>query len=803
MNAAATRCRHCGEPLDAAALKDAKGVAAWCCHGCEAAAQFIESAGLSDYYALRQSVAAKPQTGDEDFSLWDRADLLNEHSRVVPEGREITVLTDAMRCAACAWLIDRALRRREGVVEVVANAVTGRIRMVWNPARIALSQLLQDLSKLGYRPQLAPGQAREEARKRERRTAILRLGVAGLGAMQAMMFAEALYLDTSNQMPIPTRDFLRWIAFLVSTPVVFYSGWPFIAGMLRELRERRFGMDTLVATSVLLAYGASLFETLRGGAQVWFDAAVMFVLFLLVARQLEHSARRRAVAHVETLAQARPAFARRETAEGVETVPVAALGIGDVVRIAPGEAAPADGIALEPAAFDEALLTGESVPQRKNAGDAVLAGSLASGTNARVRIERTGQDTRLSHLVRLIERAQEEKPAAARLADAVAARFVVFLFAAAAITAFWWWRHEPSRAFEIALAVLVVACPCALSLALPTALASAHAAMAKLGVLSMKPDALSMLAKADVAVFDKTGTLTRGIPVLRSLQTFDGMAEEDALARAAWLERDSHHPLAKAFRSASASPADWPDAPVTQTPGDGVEACADGVEWRLGRAEFSTGATDDGALWLSAGGVPKARFVLADAPREDAAEALASMRKLGLRCELLSGDGEAAVRETADALRIEHAASRCRPEDKLARIRSLQAQKHVVLMLGDGVNDAPTLAGADVSIAMQGGAALAHGASDFVLMGGALSRVPTAIDLARRTQRIVRQNLAWALAYNILAIPFAAMGFVQPWLAALGMAASSLLVTVNALRLLRSPASNGKAETTALREAHP
>lgn len=793
MNAA--RCRHCGEPLDAAAVTDAQGAPSWCCHGCASAANFIESSGLGDYYRLRQSEAVRPQQGDEDFSLWDRADLLAEHSRQTPEGREITVLTDAMRCAACAWLIDRALRRREGVSEVIANAVTGRIRIVWDQARAPLSGLLQDLSRLGYRPQLAPGQAREQARKRERRTAMIRLGVAGLGAMQAMMYAEALYLDTSNQMSIPTRDFMRQIAFLVSTPVVFYAGWPFIEGMIREVRQRRFGMDTLVATSVLLAYGASLVETLRGGAQVWFDAAVMFVLFLLVARQIEAAARRRAVEHVETLSQARPMFARRETGTDAQAVPVAALQAGDVVRIAPGEAAPADGIALESCAFDEALLSGEATPQRKQVGDAVLAGSLAMGANARIKVERVGQDTRLSHLVRLIERAQEDRPAAAKLADAVAARFVAILFGAAALTAVWWWHHEPARAFEIALAVLVVACPCALSLALPTALASAHAALAKLGVLALKPDALTTLAKADAAVFDKTGTLTRGMPVLHDVEVFDGCTNEMALARAAWLERDSRHPLAEAFRSSASQ---WPAAQVAQVPGEGVEALNDGVPWRLGRAGFAVAnERDDGALWLSENGIAKARFMLADPLREDAGEAIAAIGTLGLSCELLSGDGETAVREVAQALHIEHATARCKPEDKLARIRTLQAQGHVVLMLGDGVNDAPTLAGANVSIAMQAGAALAHGAADFVLMGGALARVPQAIALARRTRRIVRQNLGWALGYNLLAIPFAAMGWVQPWLAALGMAASSLAVTLNALRLLRSPSSSREAATSA------
>ncbi len=788
----AAACFHCGEALGADAVVSRIDGAAhdFCCRGCAGAAEWIATAGLADYYRLRQAEAARVDAADDDLSLWDRPEVQAEHVRRLPEGSQITVLTDGMRCAACAWLIDRALRRRAGVREVVANAVTGRIRITWDAAAARLSEVLGDLSALGYRVHLSPGQAREDARRRERRIAILRLGVAGLGAMQAMMFAEALYLDTAREMSIPMRDFLRWVAFLLSTPVVFYSGWPFLAGMWNELRLRRFGMDTLVATSVLLAYFASLFETIRGGAHVWFDASVMFVLFLLIARQIEGAARARATDHVDTLARARPAFAWREDDVGHATqVPVTTLSPGDVVRVSPGEAVPADGVALAAAAFDESLLTGESAAVPRAEGEDVRAGSIVVGSAARLRVTRTGQDTWLSQLSRLIERAQDERPAAARLADVVASRFVLALFVAAALTCLWWLRHDPSRAFEVTLAVLVVACPCALSLAIPTAIASAHAALARAGVLALRPDALDALARVDTVVFDKTGTLSRGEPTLHDVRTFAGITRAEALRIARALERDSRHPLARAFRdfgeTSSAPVQEWQDARIAHIPGAGIEALLEGRRWRLGHAAFAANRGDDGALWLGDGDTAFARFAISDALRPDAAEAVAGCRALGLSCELLSGDGETAVAEAADALGISRHAARRTPEQKLERIRQLQREGHVVLMVGDGINDAPVLGGADVSIAMHGGAALAHGAADVVLTAQHLAREPQAIAMARRTRATMRQNLAWALGYNLLALPFAAAGWIEPWLAALGMAASSLIVTLNALRLVR------------------
>lgn len=776
-------CRHCGEAITADGLR-ANGQL-YCCSGCAAAANWIHEAALDDYYQLRTVAAGRVHGDAADFAAWDRDVVLSEHARAVPGGREITVLTDAMRCAACAWLIDRALRSHSGVLDAGANAVTGRIVISWDPQRVRLSTLMARLASLGYRPWLATGEAREQAQRRERQRWLLRLGVAGLGAVQAMMFAEALYLDTAQQMPVATRDFFRWITFLVSTPVVFYSGWPFLEGMARELRGRRLGMDTLIASSTLLAYFASVAETLRGGLHVWYDAAVMFVLLLLVARMLEQRARGIASAQVDALARARPALASRECADGTpEQVPVAELQVGDLVRVAAGEAVPADGVLIgQGSAFDEALITGESRPVRRDVGETALAGSLCREQPARLRITRTGADTRLSQLTRLVEQAQATRPAMARVADRVSGAFVAGLVICAGLTFAWWHLHAPERAIEVTLALLVVSCPCALSLAIPTALTTAHGALARMGVLGLRGDALPTLARADRVVLDKTGTLSDGTPQLDAVDTFGGFDRESALAIAAALERESHHPLAQAFAHI-----DTPHLAhdVCSVPGQGIEGVIGGQTWRLGRAGFvSDRQDDDGALWLAHRGTLAARFTVRESMREGARDAVAALRALGLEVELCSGDAPVAVEHFARQVGISDTHARQTPEQKLALVRRRQQDGEVVAMVGDGLNDAPVLAGADVSLAMAEGAALAQRAADFVITSPSLLRVPQAIALARRTQRIVHQNLAWALGYNVLAIPLAATGHVTPWIAAVGMAGSSLLVTLNALRLSR------------------
>ncbi len=789
MNAPASppRCYHCGEGLPAEAITRHidEELLAFCCHGCAAAAEWIRHSDLGSYYRLRSTAAGRVDEDGVDLTVWDRDGVLVEHSHPVDGGREIILLTDGMRCAACAWLIDRALAREPGVIDSTANAVTGRVRIAWKPEQAPLSRLLQRMTMLGYRPYLAGGEASERARVRERNRWLLRLGIAGLGALQAMMLAEALYLDVDSTMPIPTRDFFRWLTFLVSAPVVFYSGWPFLAGAWRELRERHLGMDTLIAGSTLLAYLASLIETIRGGAHVWYDAAVMFVFLLLAARMLEQRARNIATAQVDALARARPAFAVREGAGGQrESVPVGTLAQNDVVRVAAGENVPADGVLLdEEASFEEALLTGESRPVHKRLGAAVYAGTLCRERPARIRVTDVGSATRLSQLARLVEQAQAHRPPIARVADRIGGRFVAGLLLAAVVVYTVWHFHAPQRAFEVTLALLVISCPCALSLSVPTALAAAHGALARLGVLATRADALDTFARADDIVFDKTGTLSDPQSLSIETEVFNGMSRDQALMIAAALERDSGHPLAHAFRQDGIETGHAHD--VQTVTGQGVAGTVVGCSWRLGQAPFAFGGEDDGAIWLGDGEHRFARFRLREAERDDARVAIAALRAQGLQVHLASGDGERAVHDFAGRLGIDAPRARQTPEDKLAYVHALQARGRIVAMVGDGINDAPVLAGADVSVAMGQGAPLAQRAADLVMTGSTLSRLPATVELARRTQRVIRQNLGWALAYNLLALPLAAMGWVTPWLAALGMALSSLLVTLNALRLTR------------------
>ncbi|MET3652091.1 heavy metal translocating P-type ATPase [Dyella japonica] len=781
----ALTCYHCGDTLPQAPVQleidgEARG---FCCHGCAAAAEWIRQSELGDYYRLR-SVAATRVEDMPDLSGWDRDDLLSEHAVPTAGGLEMTLLTDGMCCAACAWLIDRALQREPGVFDTSANAVTGRIRIGWDPSRVRLSHVLERLAMLGYRPYLATGAARERERVAEQRRWLMRLGVAGLGAMQTMMFSEALYLDFGHHMAGATRDFFRWVALLVATPVVFYAGWPFLQGCWRELRQRHPGMDTLIAGSTLLAYVASLVETVRGGAQVWFDAATMFVFLLLTARLLEQRARRIASAQVDALARARPTLAVRECADGKqESIPVTSLQVGDIACVAVGDVVPADGCLLDGAAsFEEALLTGEARPVTRAQGATIYAGTICRENPARIRITQTGSTTRLSQLARLVEQAQAQRPRLARMADRIGSVFVSVLLVMAVIIYGSWRLHDPARAFEVTLSLLVVSCPCALSLAVPAALAASHGALARMGVLSIRAGGLEHLAHATDMVFDKTGTLTSVQRQVGEVHTFDGMSSEVAMQIAAALERDSRHPIAQAFADIDTPLAAHDVRAVT---GHGVMGKIDGVTWRLGRASFAGRRDDDGQLWLGDGHRVAARFRLQESLRADAADAIAALRALGVVIHLASGDASSSVQRLVRQLRLGEAHSRQSSEDKLALVRALQAKGRVVAMVGDGLNDAPVLAGADVSIAMGEGASLAQRAADMVLTSPSLLRIPAAIRLARQTQRVIRQNFAWAVGYNLLALPLAMTGHVTPAVAAFGMAASSLIVTVNALRLMR------------------
>ena len=820
-------CWHCGEPLppgDAIHARVAGVTHAVCCQGCRAAAEWIDQLGLADYYRLRSAPAQRPSADDAGADAWQRPELARHVVRDLDgEQREAIFLVDGLRCSACVWLIERALGALPGVSSVQVNAAARRARIVWDASRCELAQVVEAFARAGYRALPLDAAALDDARRSESRAALKRLVVAGFGAMQAMMVASGLYFGAFSAMDATTRDLLRWFGLLVATPVVFHSARPFFAGALRSLRARRLGMDVPVSIAIALIYAASVVEAMRGGREVYFDSVSMFVFFLLLGRHLELRARHRAGDLTDALARLTPAFAQRIGADGRhERVGAAELVPGDRVHVAQGGAIPADGaLASERCHVDEALLSGESAPVAKRRGDALVAGSVLVDGPVELIVERVGADTALAGIVALVTRAQTERPRLARAGETAAARFVARVLALAALTAIGWSFVDPSRAFAATLAVLVVSCPCAFALAVPAALTRALAALARHGVLVVHADAVETLAGASHVVFDKTGTLTEPQSGVERIDVLRG-TREDALALAAALARDSRHPLSRAI-AAAAGEASMPRAEsVEEIAGQGLRGRIDGRELRLGHAAFASrerppfiekdafaspasrgklpgraegGAFDeqektasdntmlDDAVVLADDAGAIAAFHIGEQLRPGARAALDALAADGLAVEIVSGDAAAKVAALAQRLGVTTWRARQTPADKLARLAQLRAAGARVVAVGDGVNDAPVLAGADVAVAIGGGSELAQASSDIVLARPRLAALPDAVAIARETMTVLRQNQRWALVYNLVVVPFGALGFVPPWLAALGMSASSLVVVLNATRI--------------------
>jgi len=780
-------CFHCLEPLgyNAVTLTISDAPQRFCCNGCAHAALWIDREGLGDYYRLRTKESGRVDASALDYSAWDREQIQRAHVVSTPEGARITLLSDGMHCAACAWLIQNALLKIPAVLAVDANAITGRIDVTWKPEAAQLSVICRRLAELGYRPYLSVNEAYERNQRKERNRLLLKLGLAALVTTQTMMFSEALYLDTAKAMPLATRDFFRWLTFLLCSPVVFYSGSEFIRGMLRELRQRQLGMDTLAASSILLAYFASLYQTVTGGDHIWFDAAAMFVFFLLSARILERFARRSARAQVDLLARAQPQFAWR-TQDGLKVqCPVEQVNPGDVLFLPAGEAVAADGILLSEALdVDESLLTGESALQTRQQGEWILAGSIVGATSGEMRVEETGAQTRLSQILRLVQQAQNTKPKEHLWAERLASRFVVLMFGVTVMAFAVWWQIQPDKAFSVALAVLVAACPCALTLAVPAALSSAIDALARQGVLVLSPDALAKLPAVSQVVFDKTGTLTTGQTRISAVRLLAAADEAHVRILAYSLEVGSKHPLAAAFEQPAVAPLAFETLHVVA--GQGVTGRMENCEYRLGKAAFAAPEQPDEGIWLSRNGEVLAQFHLEDPLKPDAAGDLRWMAENQMPCHLLSGDSPDRVQTVASTLAIAHAEARATPERKLAYVRELQNAGNRVLMVGDGINDAPVLAQADVSMAMASGAWLAQTHADILLMRSGLKQIKPVFAIARHMQTLMRQNLRWAIAYNGIAVIVALSGIIHPGYASLGMAGSSLMVTLNALRIYRT-----------------
>ncbi|HXW75475.1 MAG TPA: heavy metal translocating P-type ATPase metal-binding domain-containing protein [Steroidobacteraceae bacterium] len=799
-------CFHCGGPLPwtARPTLEVDGVPrAVCCAGCAAAATLILSQGLGRYYEFRESPGPRAPGDTRDWRVFDREASLRRYTHERADGeREASLQIEGLHCAACAWLIESSLRRVSGVTDIQVNPAAARAALRFDPHRVSFGAVLAAIQALGFVPlPLAFTAGASADVNAERRTALKRLAVAGFGMMQVMTYATSLYAGAMDGMAPDLEQLLRFVSLIVATPVVLYAAQPFFVGAWRSLRARTPGMDVPVALSIGAAYLWSVVATLRGSGTVYFDSAVMFTFFLLLGRYIEMSLRHRSGLQHDALARLLPESVLRLRGLGTERVIADELRAGDRVRVLPGERVPADGtIASGTTEVDESLLTGESLPRLRAAGDPVLAGTLNLTGPIEMTLERVGQSSTLAAVARLLERAQGSRPRVADLADRFAVWFVSAVLLLAAAAGLYWLQVDAARAFPTVLAVLVVTCPCALSLATPAALAAATSALAREGLLVTRTRAIERLARADCLVLDKTGTLTRGEPRLEEVTLLDPrLSAERCLAVAAALESHSGHPLARAF--AHLEPAAQA-SDVRCVPGRGVEATVAGVYYRIGRLDYVLEACPDARTRAVAPGDEERTsvalgdraglltvFHLTDALRADARAALERLRSLGLVPQIASGDRPGAVAAIARELGSLAQRADLSAADKLALVQALQAAGHRVAMVGDGVNDAPVLAAADVSVAIGSGTDLAKVSADLVLLGEGLTPLADAVLISRRTLRVIRQNLTWAALYNATAVPLAAAGYLEPWMAAIGMSMSSLLVVLNAMRLVRrSPA---------------
>ena len=714
------------------------------------------------------------------------------------------VVIQGMHCAACAFTVEEALMSVPGVQTVEVNAATHRAKVVWSEARVKPSTWMAAINKAGYGALPAADSSLRQARHEEGRRALWRWLVAGFCMMQVMMYAYPAYVAKEGDITPDMVFLLRWASWVLTLPVVLFSCGPFFSNALRDIRARRVSMDLPVALGMVITFLLSTVATFEPegifGAEVYYDSLTMFVFFLLTGRWLELRVRDRTAGALEALMNRLPESVERQLPSGeFERVAVRRVLVGDVIRVSPSESFPADGVILQGQTLaDEALLTGESRPQARGVGDSVVAGSHNLSGIVTVRVVQVGEGTQFSQIVSLMENASLQKPRLAQLTDRIAKPFLVGVLVLAALSAVYWWPTNPGHALMVAVAVLVVTCPCALSLATPAAMLAAAGNLARRGVLVRNLQALESLAEIDTLIFDKTGTLTQDGQRITQVMTAEGVAPEYALGLAAALAKHSLHPLSRALVKAqeqgqvASGPHDVIEVQdVNEIIGQGLQGHVDGL-LRLGSAKFcapkTKGIPDKAKVcqvhlcteneWL-------ASWQLSEDVRADAVQTVQALKDLNVDVWLLSGDRPESAQHVAQQVGIAQAFGACTPQDKLSRMQAAQSQGARVAMVGDGLNDGPVLAGAHVSMAFGNAVPLAQSKSDLVLMGGSLLVVAQSVKLARHTLRVVKQNLVWAAAYNALCVPLAVVGLLPAWLAGLGMALSSLWVVLNSLRLTK------------------
>lgn len=783
-------CYHCGE--DVPANTDFKveilgQEREMCCPGCESVAQTIVESGLVSYYQYRTAPAEKADLVPEQLRNlihYDNEEVQSEFVRQSEHQSEVTLSLESVSCAACAWLIEKQLVNQSGVLSIRVNTTTNRAILAWDKTQAKLSDLLATVHQLGYKAAPFEADQQEASYHRAMKQYLYRLGIAGLATMQVMMLAVALYLEVFGDLDAEFKQYFRVVSLIFATPVLLYSALPFYLNAWRSLKGRTLGMDVPVSIALIFAYVASLVATVTEQGEVFFESITMFTFFLLLGRFLEMRARRKAAAASANLLKLIPSMATK--LDGTQ-VPVKTLTIGDQVRVLPGEHVPADGIILKGRVhIDESMLTGESIPVVKKQGDTVFAGTLNGEESFELEVNTSKANSMISNIVRLQDEAQMSKPKIAQVADVVARYFVAVILIVAACTWAYWHQTKPEDAFWIMLAVLVATCPCALSLATPTAITCATSRMGNLGILLRKGHVFETLCKVNHLVVDKTGTLTEGnIQIDRTEVTSNHFSEEECLAIAASLENHANHPIAKAFKAFADKTIEVDQ--VENKIGFGIVGLYKGQPCKIGSANFVLGQEVESkqpCVYLSVNDSHVATFYYHDPIREQSQILISKLEEAGIKTTLLTGDSLNNAQPVANAMGIESVVASASPQEKLEFLSTLKDHE-VSLMIGDGINDAPTLAGAHLSVAMGGGADVAKSSADMVLLGDKLDKLIEARLLALKTRKIIRENLAWSLGYNLLILPLAVAGLVAPYIAVVGMSASSIIVVTNSLRLLK------------------
>ncbi|TDR23826.1 heavy metal translocating P-type ATPase [Marinicella litoralis] len=802
-----TSCFHCGEmvPKGCELTAQIAGQAQpMCCIGCQAVAVFLNDNDHAMFYQYRQHQFPAEQVESTGHSnQWQHLDAVEVFSQIVrpnPTGSsQVTIKVDGMYCSACGWLLQKVLLNRTGVLDLRINSVTQNMQIDFDPSQIKLSDIFNQIQQLGYQP--LQQNSSESPNDGSRKDQLKKIAVAGFGMMFIMTLAVPLYSPDQFTVAPHIQRFFLMISLLVATGIYFYSGKSFIRNAIRDIRNRHLGMDVPVALSISLAYFVSLYFSFIQQGHVYFDSMAMFIFFLLLGRYVESQVRHQGMNVRESLFALVPISAQRLvnskdlTAQTTETVPLNQIVKGDHILIKAGEVIPCDGQVLQGSgSVNEAILTGESALVDKQPGDVIYAGArLSSGQLISVTTV-NNQDSFLAKLADLMELAQSKKPATLQSVDQLASYFVSVVLLLALGTAIWYGLQQPDALMIAVLSVLIATCPCALSLATPTALTAAGVHLLRQGVLVNNTGAITQLNKIKHWYFDKTGTLTTNTLSIKNTHKLSTHSEQSLAAITAGLQKISNHPIASAFKHHQ--PSEVTDA--KQVTGYGVSGIiasqTEQQQWFMGSAAWLKSLSielpeinNDAGLtqvYLVCEKDLVAIYELQVPIRTGVNALLKSLTKQGKNLTMISGDQPATVATWAEQLAIEHYFGGLKAEDKIQHIAKQQQLGNACVMVGDGVNDAPVLAQADVSISLKQGAYLAHAASDMIVLGKSLAPIEQALTVSAKTNAIIKQNLSWSLVYNLSVTPIAMMGLLAPWMAAIGMSLSSLLVVLNSRRLL-------------------